>query len=107
MNAKEKVVRYMAETRPIGEWFCSHEVSGKFVRGENTGTDADTRLYSIKNDDEGIYVSNHHIYHLEHRPPRKNGNPTRYAQFRIAFKEKCPTHILGVGVLPEQQMTLV
>lgn len=82
MSAKEKVVKYMAETRKIGEWFYTYELAGKFIGGQNTGTDADTRLYSIINDDGGIYKSPNFSYHIERRRLGK------YTEFRIARKEK-------------------
>lgn len=78
MGQKEKVVRYMAQTRPIGSWFYTYEVAGKFVNNQNTGIDPDTRLYSIVNDDGGVFSSENYHYHIEHRRIRK------FAEFRIA-----------------------
>jgi len=88
MSAKEKVVRYMAETRKIGEWFYTYELAGKFILGQNTGTDADTRLYSILNDDGGIYRSRNFNYEIERRRIGK------YTEFRI--KRKTLKVILGL-----------
>lgn len=81
MSAKEKVVRFMAETRPIGTWFYSYELAGKMIHNQNTGTDADTRLYSILNDDGGIFSSPNFNYHIERRRIGK------YTEFRVSKKE--------------------
>lgn len=82
MSAKEKVVRYMAATRPIGEWYFSYELSQKFINGHNTGIDADTRLYEIINKDDGKFYSSNFIYYIERRRQGK------YTEFRIARKER-------------------
>lgn len=82
MSSKEKVVRYMVQERPIGSWFYSYELVGKFILGENTGIDADTRLYSIINNDKGIFSSSNFYYEIERRRIGK------YAEFRIKRKTK-------------------
>lgn len=86
ITQKYLVVKYMAKSKRIGDWFCSHELVGKFVGTDCIGITPMERLYEILNHDEGIFSSEYFDYHLEHRAPRRNGNPTRFAQFRISKK---------------------
>lgn len=78
----------MATAKKLGEWYCSHELVGKFVGNETLGITPMERLYEIINNDGGKFSSDNFNYFVEHRAPRRNGNPTRFAQFRIARKEK-------------------
>ena len=87
-------VRYMAGAKKIGEWFCSHELVGRFVGTQTLGITPMERLYEIINNDKKIFTSDNFIYELDHRAPRRDGNPTRFAQFRI--KRKTPKETYGL-----------
>lgn len=83
ITQREIVVRVLA--KDMGNWVSAFNLQKVQTEWGWLGVDADTRAHELARD--GTYKSPNFTYYIEHRAPRENGNPTKYAQFRCYKKE--------------------
>ena len=100
MYQREMVARYLFARK--GEWIPGYELvklASSVIGQDYIIQDADTRAHELAR--QGYYESTNFKYYIEHKREGK------YASFRCTSRAKLNPFIQGVGVLPEQQMTLV
>lgn len=87
----EIVARYLYSRK--GEWIAGHDIvehASSMIGGDYLIQDADTRAHDLAR--EGYYSSPNFKYYIEHRPPHRAGNPTRFAQFRCTGRAPKETY---------------
>lgn len=83
ISQEEIIVRFLWANH--GMWVCSHELVKRDTEFGYLGSRSERRAFELA--EQGFYNSRNFKYKIEHRSPRKDGNPTRFAQFRCSKRE--------------------